>query len=64
MQVRTEEHNTNLQIEMKENFETRERSLNVDMNRFFKLFEDSTFEGSRTAACEIRKIAKRPIKQR
>jgi hypothetical protein len=39
-----------------------ERGLDEDMKRFFKLFEESTFEGSQAAAQEMRDIAKRKIK--
>jgi hypothetical protein len=49
-------------IEMKENFEREHRSLDEDTKRFFKLFEESTFEGSRAAAHKMKKIAKRQIK--
>jgi hypothetical protein len=34
-----------------------------DMTRFFKLFEESTFEGSRAAAQNMKKIAKHQVKQ-
>jgi hypothetical protein len=53
---------TSRQIEIKDSFEGGRRSLCEDMKRSFKLFEDSTFEGSRTAALEMTKIAKRQIK--
>jgi ankyrin repeat protein len=36
--------------------------LNEDDERFFKLFEESTFEGSQAAALEMRKITKRQNK--
>jgi hypothetical protein len=47
---------------MKEAFETYKRSLDEDMERFFKLFEESTFEGSQAAARKMKKIAKRQTK--
>jgi hypothetical protein len=64
MQVRTPKH-TSLSIRFKEAFETEERSLDEDMKLFFKLFEESTFEGSRAAARKMSKIVKRksPYKQ-
>jgi hypothetical protein len=45
-------------------FETIEQILDEDENlkRFFKLFEESAFEGSRAAALEMGKIAKRQSK--
>jgi hypothetical protein len=61
-QIRTE-HHTNRQIECKESFEKRDCSLIEDDKRFFKLFKDSTFERSRAAALEMRKIAERQNKQ-
>jgi hypothetical protein len=62
MQVRREIH-TSRQIESKEAFERGEHSLDEDGKRFFKLFTESTFEGSRAAALEMIKIAKRQTKQ-
>jgi hypothetical protein len=47
---------------MKEEFEIENQSLNVRDKRFFKLFTDSTFEGSRAAAIEMKKYAKRQTK--
>jgi hypothetical protein len=61
MQVRTEEH-TSLSIESKEEFEMNERNEEA-VKHFFKLFEESTFEGSRAAALEMRKFAKVQSKQ-
>jgi hypothetical protein len=61
MQVRTKEH-TNWSLTVKEIFERRERSLNEDMKRFFKLFEESTFDGSKAAARKMKKIARRQSK--
>jgi hypothetical protein len=64
LHVRDKSH-TDRSIELKEQFETGERSLDgyEDGKRFFKLFEESTFEGSRAAALEMSKIAKRQTKQ-
>jgi hypothetical protein len=62
VQVRTDAH-TNRSIDWKEEFEKDERSLDEHMKRFFKLFKESTFEGSQAAALEMRKIAKRQNKQ-
>jgi hypothetical protein len=39
-----------------------ENSLDEDMKRFFNLFQESTFEGSRAAARKMKKIAKRQTK--
>jgi hypothetical protein len=61
MQVRTPVH-TRLPIRLKEQFERGQRSLDEDDKRFFKLFEESTFEGSRAAARKMKKIAKRQTK--
>jgi hypothetical protein len=61
MQVRSAIH-TNLSIRLKERFETEERNLDEDMKLFFKLFEESTFEGSQAAARKMKKIAKRQSK--
>jgi hypothetical protein len=55
--MRTEDH-TSRQIELKEDFEKTERSLPQDLKQFFKLFQESTFAGSRAAARKMRKIAK------
>jgi hypothetical protein len=48
---------------LKERFELCERKIGEGMKRFFKLFQESTFEGSRDAAQKMRKYAKRQIKQ-
>jgi hypothetical protein len=55
--MRSEEH-TSRSIQFKEDFERGERFLDEHMKRFFKLFEESTFEGSQAAAREMRNIAK------
>jgi hypothetical protein len=62
MQVRRPVH-TSRSTESKEQFEMLERSFDEDVKRFFKLFEDSTFEGSRAAALEMKKIAKQQTKK-
>jgi hypothetical protein len=56
--VRNEIH-TSKQTEMKDVFEVGQQYLDDDEKRFFKLFKESTKEGSRTAALEMSKIAKR-----
>jgi hypothetical protein len=61
MQVREAIH-TILSIALKEVFEIGTRSYNVDVKRFFRLFEESTFEGSQVAARKMKKIAKRKTK--
>jgi hypothetical protein len=58
MQVRYAIH-TSRSNELKEEFELVKRTLTEDMKRFFKLFEESTFEGSRAAARKMKKIAER-----
>jgi hypothetical protein len=58
MQVRSPVH-TYRSINLKEFFEEEERSFDEEDKRFFKLFEESTFEGSRAAARKMKKIAKR-----
>jgi hypothetical protein len=58
MQVRDDTH-TSHKIDLKESFERVERSLNDGMQNFFKLFQESTFEGSQAAALEMKKFAKR-----
>jgi hypothetical protein len=59
MQMRTEEH-TSRQAALKEQFE---RVLSEEAKQFFKLFEESTFEGSRAAAQKMNKYAKSQIKE-
>jgi hypothetical protein len=63
LQLRTSTH-TKLSIQIKETFEEHEHRLDEDGKRFFKLYQESTFEGSRAAALEMRKIAKRQAKYR
>jgi hypothetical protein len=62
MQVRSKIH-TDRPSHVKEQFERNERSLDEDMKQFFKLFTESTFEGSHAAARKMKKIAKRQTKQ-
>jgi hypothetical protein len=62
MQVRTEEH-TDIYIASKELFERNECNLDEDAKRFFRLFQESTFEGSQAAARKMKKIARRQTKQ-
>jgi hypothetical protein len=57
MQVQTEEHRIR-RMDIREEFERGEGCLDKDDKRFFKLFEESTFEGSRAAARKMKKIAK------
>jgi hypothetical protein len=61
MQVRDAGH-TSQAIQMNERFEN-ERDIidedEEDLKQFFKLFQESTFEGSWAAALEMRTIAKR-----
>jgi hypothetical protein len=61
MQVRTSIH-TRHSIRLKEHFETQERRLVEDDKRFFKLFQESTFEGSQDAARKMKKHAKKQTK--
>jgi hypothetical protein len=61
MQVRTEEH-TRRSLYYKERFEEGELNFNEDMKRFFKLFKESTFEGSRAATRKMKKVTRRQTK--
>jgi hypothetical protein len=61
MQLRRNIH-TKQSIQLKEVLEEGRRKLDEDGMRFFKLFEESTFEGSRAAARKMKKIAKRQAK--
>jgi hypothetical protein len=63
VQVRTGNHKSQSSMVKKE-FETAELCLNEDGKQFFKLFQESTFEGSRAAALEMMNIAKRQTKER
>jgi hypothetical protein len=61
MQVRIDMH-TRRRNMMKEGFERDEHDFDEDDKQFFKLFTESTFEGSQTAARKMKKIAKRCTK--
>jgi hypothetical protein len=61
MQVRQPIH-AKRSIDGKELFEYNEDCLHEDDRRFFKLFAESTLEGSRAAARKMNKIAKRQTK--
>jgi hypothetical protein len=56
MQVQRNIH-TSRNNDAKEAFESSERSLDEGKKRFFKLFQESTFEGSRAAARKMKKYA-------
>jgi hypothetical protein len=56
LQLRTEKH-TSRYIELKKGFVCLDGCLDDDEKRFFKLFKESTKEGSQAAAIEMRKIA-------
>jgi CRISPR/Cas system-associated endoribonuclease Cas2 len=62
LQVRRNIH-TRRQIEGREVYEGEERGLDEGKKRFFKLFQESTFEGSRAAAQKMKEYAKRQTKQ-
>jgi hypothetical protein len=61
MQVRDDTH-TYRSVARKEVFETEGQRLDADDKQFFKLFEESTFDGCRAAARKMKKIAKRQTK--
>jgi hypothetical protein len=61
MQVRNKMHMDRL-MAAKELFEKTENDLSGDRKQFFKLFQESTFEGSRYAALEMKNIAERQTK--
>jgi hypothetical protein len=63
MQVRSNDH-TSRSIQSKEAFESAEGILyeDEDAKRFFKLFQESTEDGSRAAARKMKKIARRQPK--
>jgi hypothetical protein len=62
MQLRTDTH-TSRSNDLKETFEEEERSIDQDAKQlFFKLFQESTFEGSQAAAQKMKKIAKQQTK--
>jgi hypothetical protein len=62
MQVHYEDH-VDGHAGLEENFQSGERSLDEDGKRFFKLFTESTHEGSLAAAQEMKKIAARQIQR-
>jgi hypothetical protein len=62
MQVRTGAH-TKQSIDLKQTLEVGQSFLDEDGKRFFKLFEESTFEGSQAAARKMKKIARRQTKK-
>jgi hypothetical protein len=62
MQLRRNIH-TRQQSYVKEQFEEEKEALIGGDKRFFKLFTESTFEGSRAAALKMKKIAKQHPKQ-
>jgi hypothetical protein len=47
---------------IEEGFKATERSFNDDIRQFFKLFTESTFEGSKAAARKMKKIVVRETK--
>jgi hypothetical protein len=61
MQVRHPEHDAGVAT-INGAFKEIERSLGEDEMRFFKLFKESTFEGSKAAARKMKKIAARETK--
>jgi hypothetical protein len=61
MPLRTPNH-TSRSIALAEGFETQQRSFDEEDKEFFRLFEESTFEGSWAAARKMKKIAKRQTK--
>jgi hypothetical protein len=61
MQVRTDTH-TYLRSDIQDTFDINECNLDEDAKRFYELFQESTFEGSRAAARKMKKIAKRQNK--
>jgi hypothetical protein len=61
MQVRDDTHMRRC-IHLKENFESNECCLCGSDKRFFKLFRESTLEGSQAAARQMKKIAVRQTK--
>jgi hypothetical protein len=62
MQVRNEDHMRRSILWM-EQFERDKHNLDEGKKRFFKLFEESTIEGSRAAARKMKKYAKRQTKR-
>jgi hypothetical protein len=62
MQIRDDMHESHIE-DCKQQFEEDQQCLDEDVIRFFKLFTESTFEGSGAAALEMKKIAKQQPKQ-
>jgi hypothetical protein len=60
-QMRFDAHTTQ-KNKLKEQLESSVRFLDEDGKRFFKLFQESTFEGSQAAAQKMKKIARRQSK--
>jgi hypothetical protein len=58
MQLQTDEQVAEFG-KLEEHFQGAERGFDEDMKRFFKLFTESTLEGSKTAAREMKEIAAR-----
>jgi hypothetical protein len=58
LQLRSQVHESGF-MQIKEQFETNEHSFPANMKKFFKLFQESTLEGSEAAALEMKKIVKR-----
>jgi hypothetical protein len=63
MQVRRDAQ-TSLSSQLEEDFERHKNSIYEGDKIFFKLFQESTFEGSRAAALKMKKYAKRHSKQK
>jgi hypothetical protein len=61
MQVQTDEH-VDGYADSEESFQDTKRSYDEDDKRFFKLFTESTREGSEAAAREMKKIASQQTK--
>jgi hypothetical protein len=61
MQIRTDDHMSRF-YGLQEAFKAGEGSYDEDDKRFFKLFQESTFERSQAAAQKMKKIAKRQTK--
>jgi CRISPR/Cas system-associated endoribonuclease Cas2 len=61
MQVRQDAHESR-QISIQAQ-EMRQQTFDEGKKRFFKIFQESTFEGSRAAAQKMKKYAKRQTKQ-
>jgi hypothetical protein len=65
MQIRTDEHTSGF-MGLKEQFEINDRSHDKEEStkQFFKLFHESTLEGSEAAALDMKKIVKRSNKDK